>query len=299
MANTVTLLGTSQTAIPERPQIWTNGQTEYGAVGRLKLCRIEVTRHRVGTPLDWSPGSRHPAVKVVMQIFGTSIFEQDGECLAVAPGNAIAYDLSRPHCLVNPSRTTQLVVIVPKELALRHGFPALPVMAQPFSTREGVGRLAFDLVNSTFIELPAISRGCRNELAQTILNLLFLPLPARPTSRAVPAPGNGLPRQIKVFIDANLHDPDLSIDSIAAALNCSKRYLHMAFAGEGTTIARYMWSVRLDHCRRDLETSPQSTITEIAFSWGFNSSSHFSRLFKERYGFSPSRLLHSADRRAG
>jgi len=100
-----------------------------------------------------------------------------------------------------------------------------------------------------------------------------------------------LPQKIKDFIAANLHDPDLSIDAIAVALNCSKRYLHMAFASEGTTIARYIWMARLENCRRDLERARRGTVTDIAFSWGFNSSSHFSRLFKERFGISPSRLL--------
>jgi AraC family transcriptional activator of tynA and feaB len=110
-----------------------------------------------------------------------------------------------------------------------------------------------------------------------------------PSSR--PASSNPLSQKIKDYIAVNLHDPDLSIDGIAASLNCSKRYLHMAFASEGTTIARYIWSVRLENCRRDLETARPGTVTDIAFSWGFNSSSHFSRLFKERFGVSPSRLL--------
>jgi AraC-like DNA-binding protein len=106
-----------------------------------------------------------------------------------------------------------------------------------------------------------------------------------------PASGKPISQKIKDYIGTNLHDPDLCIDGIASAFNCSKRYLHMAFACEGTTIARYIWSVRLEKCRRDLESARRGTVTDIAFSWGFNSSSHFSRLFKERYGVTPSRLL--------
>jgi AraC-like DNA-binding protein len=33
------------------------------------------------------------------------------------------------------------------------------------------------------------------------------------------------------------------------------------------------------------------SLTELAFAWGFSSSSHFSRSFKRRFGLSPSALL--------
>ena len=95
--------------------------------------------------------------------------------------------------------------------------------------------------------------------------------------------------QVKTYIDTHLRDPDLAIGQIAAALNLSRRYLHMCFAAEGASIADYLWQARLDQCRRDLECGGR-TVTDIAFACGFNSASHFSRLFKRRFGQPPSRL---------
>ncbi len=68
----------------------------------------------------------------------------------------------------------------------------------------------------------------------------------------------------------------------------------MCFADEGLSITEFIWIERLDQCRRELEEAapPGRTITEVAFSWGFNSSSHFSRLFKKRFGAPPSRTRH-------
>jgi AraC-like DNA-binding protein len=37
-------------------------------------------------------------------------------------------------------------------------------------------------------------------------------------------------------------------------------------------------------------------ITEIAFGWGFNELTHFSRAFKERYGVSPRDWRHRSSR---
>ena len=78
-------------------------------------------------------------------------------------------------------------------------------------------------------------------------------------------------------------------EQIAATLNCSKRYLHKVFEVEGVSISDYIWRLRLDHCREDLVNSAchAKSITDIAFSWGFNSSAHFSTAFKDRFGFSP------------
>jgi AraC-like DNA-binding protein len=270
-----------------------DGQIEYGAIGRLKLCQIEASRHRVALPTAWAGDGKHPVIKVVLQTQGTSIFEQDGRRVTLSPGDCIAYDVSRPHRITNPAATKHLVVIVPKELALQHGFRPNDAASHRFSAREGIGRLAFDLINTTFKEMPAISPDCGGKLAESILNLLFLPLPQNRGAETGLSPSEMMKRQIKSYIRRNLHDPDLCIEHIAAALNCTKRYLHMAFASEGTTIAKYIWMVRLEECRHELETAHGSgiTVTDVAFSWGFNSSSHFSRVFKEKFGVSPSHFL--------
>lgn len=57
---------------------------------------------------------------------------------------------------------------------------------------------------------------------------------------------------------------------------CGKGNLHKLFRDEAETLGEYIWQARLAR-----------SITEIAFSWGFNISPHFSRVFKERYGLSP------------
>ena len=48
---------------------------------------------------------------------------------------------------------------------------------------------------------------------------------------------------------------------------------------------------RLDRCRSDLEAARRTeSITSIALRWGFNDPSHFSRLFRRRYGVAPRAL---------
>ena len=91
--------------------------------------------------------------------------------------------------------------------------------------------------------------------------------------------------------------PDLCIDQISAELGCSKRYLHMLFSERGTTVSDYIWQARLQNCRQELEAHAGKTITDVAFSWGFSSSSHFSRVFRKYFGVVPS-SIHKAQQGA-
>lgn len=162
------------------------------------------------------------------------------------------------------------------------------------SWSDDVGRLAQALARVALDERP--SRAAQEaELAGTILSLLDVSLRSRAEQpRSLPSPAETLRRRVKTYIRLHLRDPDLTIDRIASALSCSKRYLHMCFADEGLSITEFIWMERLDQCRRELEKDTPSgrTITEVAFSWGFNSSSHFSRLYKKRFGAPPSRTRH-------
>ena len=88
----------------------------------------------------------------------------------------------------------------------------------------------------------------------------------------------------------HLRDPELSIDGIARALNCSRRHLYNAFAGDDDTLAGYIQRQRLQACVRELGQpgSAARPITEIALSCGFSNLSHFSRVFREHTAMSPS-----------
>ncbi|MFO0490710.1 MAG: helix-turn-helix transcriptional regulator, partial [Curvibacter sp.] len=63
-----------------------------------------------------------------------------------------------------------------------------------------------------------------------------------------------------------------------------------AFSDETQTLAQYIQTLRLEACIRDLHhpMAQSRPITDIALSWGFNNASHFSRVFREHTGMSPS-----------
>lgn len=95
---------------------------------------------------------------------------------------------------------------------------------------------------------------------------------------------------VKAKIRQRLKDPDLTLDSIAAANRISLRYLHWLFEGSGQTAWQFISAERLDGCKRDLANPAfkEVGIFEIGLGWGFGNAAHFSRKFKASANMSPS-----------
>jgi AraC-like DNA-binding protein len=265
------------------------GRVNYTTVSKLKLCQIEASQHRISPRLKLS---EHPFVKILFQTYGISHFEQGGRRIEIVPGDCLAYDVACPHTIVSPSLTRHEVVIVPKELLQERGFRLAKMSACKLSARTGTGRIAYDFVHAAFDEATKLSPNNAIGVADSLIDLLLLPLREADTlfDRAGP---EAMYVRAQAFIREHLRDPELSIDQISVALGCTKRYLHMLFSDRGTTVSDYIWHARLQNCRQELETHAGKTITDVAFSWGFSSSSHFSRVFRKYFGFVPS-AIHKA-----
>lgn len=94
--------------------------------------------------------------------------------------------------------------------------------------------------------------------------------------------------KIKQAINQSLRKPDLCVGDLAKQFGCSIRYIQRLFSEEDCTVSKYIRRQRLEGCKRQLADAAwlHHSITEIAFNWGFNSSAHFSRVFREEYGIS-------------
>lgn len=266
-----------------------DGRINYTSVSRLKLCQIEASQHRI-SHTDWRVrSSEHPYVKILFQTYGVSYFEQDGRHIEILPGDCLAYDVSCPHMIVSPSLTRHDVVVVPKDFLEERGFRSEKMSACKLSARTGTGRIAHDFVHAAFDEATNLSPNSAICVADSLVDLLLLPL--RETDAMSDRAGpEAMYVRAQAFIREHLRDPDLCIDQISGALGCTKRYLHMLFSERGMTVSDYIWRARLQNCRQELETHVGKTITDVAFSWGFSSSSHFSRVFRKYFGIVPSSI---------
>lgn len=98
--------------------------------------------------------------------------------------------------------------------------------------------------------------------------------------------------RIRHYIDLHLSDPDLTPTAIASHFKISPRYVHKLYASGDEAVSRYILRRRLEACHRSLSDPSQlaKTVSTVAFEWGFNNTTHFARVFRDRYGVSPSEL---------
>jgi AraC-like DNA-binding protein len=273
-----------------------DARVSYTTISQLKLCHIEVSQHRLAHTVARARSSEHPYVKIHFQTEGVSWFEQDGRRIELRPGDIVAYDVACPHSIISPALTRHDVVIVPKELLRERGFHPERMSACKLSARTGTGRISHEFVHAAFNEAAKLTPNNAAIVADSLIDLLLLPLREADATFDRGGP-EAMYIRAQAFIREHLRDPDLCIDQISAALGCTKRYLHMLFSDRGMTVSDYIWRARLQNCRHELETYGGKTVTDVAFSWGFSSSSHFSRVFRKYFGIVPS-SVHKAQHQA-
>lgn len=100
-------------------------------------------------------------------------------------------------------------------------------------------------------------------------------------------------QRIEQYVRHHLAETTLNPEQIARACRISTRYLHDLFGDTGQTFSQWLREQRLEGARQTLARHPKRSLAQIAYQWGFNDQSHFSRVFKLRYGHTPSEIRHS------
>jgi len=165
--------------------------------------------------------------------------------------------------------------------------------ASTVSGQRGAGHLMIGMIRSLAADIHTLAPQSASAVAESVTQILVAGLASLPAAQRTPVSQRAAyhRQQIQACIRARLHEPGLSVAGIAADLRLAPSSLHRAWqgAGEGGTIAEWIWAQRLDAARRDLCNPAQRarSISAIAFAWGFNDAAHFSRAFRARFGCAP------------
>ena len=91
------------------------------------------------------------------------------------------------------------------------------------------------------------------------------------------------------YIDDHIHQP-IKIKDMANELEYSENYIYKIFKELiNMSCQDYILTIKLYNALKDLLTTDEN-ISDIAFNNGFNSLYHFSKVFKQKYGYAPSNL---------
>jgi AraC-like DNA-binding protein len=267
-----------------------DGHVTTAHAGDVVMTKLEATRHRVMRSQRLGHRGDSEYLKIVAPWQGVAVVEQFGRKVSVRPGHWAIYDTSRSYEVANPEYSQHLILMLPRQQLADRSLPLDQLMGRQVGGSLGISRLALEAMRSAYLELPNMSSVAARGTGDLLLQLVHLSLLDLAGRELGLAEQEGFLDRVRMYVEQQLRNPSLSIDHIATALHCSKRHLHKAFSAEPETLGVYILRKRIEACQRDLK-SPELrhlSLTEIAFSWGFNHSAHFSRAFREHAGMSPS-----------
>ena len=263
---------------------------KYASIADLLLCKLSTSvPHRIIRTEAVVRQDERGYVKAVLQTKGCSIVEQSGRRALLHPGEWMVYDANQSYSVAIPDRAEMSIVMMPRGRILTRDFEFHRLVLRRLSGHRGLGKLIWSLISATFDQIPEIQSASSHDVADIVTQMIRLALDGFSNGCAPVDSKETLRDRVKSYISCRLGDPELSITRLATVTGCTKRYLHMVFQQEGMTISDYIRKLRLEHCRRDLSNPAYArrSITDIAYSWGFNNSNHFSRCFRNEFGVSP------------
>jgi len=267
------------------------GQMRARVLDRMSVVEVSATSHEVHrTPaLIAQAGERY--FKLNLQLEGTGLLIQDNREALLRPGDLAIYDTNRPYTLAFEDEARMMVVMFPCDaLSLPTDYVG-QLAAVRMAGSTGLSGIVGQFIRQLSENLEVLSGPSGSRLATNALDLVSTMLHAEMDI----APDRMKPQallavSVREYIEANLSDPQLSPASIAAAHFISTRHLHNVFHESGTTVASWIRSQRLDGTRRELRDPLHAgkSVGTVAASWGFLDAAHFSRIFRDAFGVSPS-----------
>lgn len=263
--------------------------TAVGRIGLLSLCRTYVSDSFSGGRLRASRGNERNAY--VLMLVEAGLVQFRGRCDGIAnPGDLVL--LNADHALESQQVVSgySLAVSIPARTLRLLYAEADDWCLIPLPSTEGSPAILRQCLTSYWRTQAGLARGECSDLAMAMIHLIgacFRPQAghARIDSRAMQTHF----LRVRALVDEHLTDPDLSADMVAERLGISKSYLWTVMNAADTTLGRFVLAQRLERSRQMLADPCMTcrTISEIAFSLGFQDLSHFSRRFTERFGRSP------------
>lgn len=267
------------------------GSIAFTQLATLSLTQVTATAQRVHrTPAKISQ-STEDYFLVSIQTSGHGLVVQDDREAHLAPGDFAVYDSTRPYTLAFDGDFQQYVLVIPGRLLRMEVPSAERLTASTVSGLHGAGHLMFSMIHTLAADIGTLAPESARPIADSVIQILIAGLTTLPAAKQRPLPQLRLYHleRIKACVRKRLRDPQLTVASVAADLKMSSSSLHRTWSAETCSLGDWIWAQRLDAAHRDLCNPGMlgRSVSEIAFSWGFNDAAHFSRAFRLRFGCTP------------
>jgi AraC-like DNA-binding protein len=208
-----------------------------------------------------------------------------GDTTVIGPGAIHLIDQSREIVEISAAHA-QHTVFLPHVVV---GYdPSRHPVWLSFPLDRPIGRLLGDAMTAFIRELPRATADEAPPLEAGFIGLARGLLSGALDSAEDESVAEARLRVMKRHLDRRLSEPELGIASLLGAFGATRSTIFRDFRGDGG-VDRYILDRRLERAFADLasRTGRRGIVREVLEAWGFESASHFSRLFRERYGMTP------------
>ncbi len=248
-------------------------------------CRSAPLRGRRATPE--LRRTDQDTVGVLLVTEGRERVRQGDTTAELTAGDVLCWHSAAPVQFEVVEAVRKVTLLVPTDrLAVRTRRGRVGPVALPASS--ALGRLLAGHLR-TLAEVGG-QLGTGDALLAVDVALDLLVRGAEPVSGGPGGAVEALAARALTAIETDLDDPDLTPTALAGRLGVSPRYLHLAFASTGTTVAAHIRRRRLERIARDLADPRLAawSLTDLAHRWGFGDASQLSRAFRAVYAETPS-----------
>ncbi len=267
---------------------------ENWAFGDLQISKVFASASNVEHGSLEVAASNDDMHLVHLQISGTSRNKQGNNEALLKPGEFTICNSAMPYSLSFDYPIEMMVMRVPAYVMSNY----FEIQRNFFGTTlnknsvHGAGHLfANNLIQLWQCRKSALPIAQLNTLSQASLSMLSCHLGSMYELGTTEheARERGALSALKYYVAQNLNDTDLTSEQVAFANKITSRTLRSKFAAEGTTFSKYLLEQRLQKSKNML-TTPEYIgykLIDIALMCGFQSPSHFSTRFSDRFGCSP------------
>ena len=257
-----------------------------GPVGVFTVSGTPQVVRRTTNAVRRSPGD---LIKVCMQLHGRAIVQQGSHEVSLAPGELAVYDTGRPYKIRLEGAWTCAVMALPRDAIGLSESDLDRWMHRVYPAAHGPGSVLSHFVVSTVAYPETLGAAAAAKLGEAGSTLLAGTLLDDGDLGGTDAPAD-MRAHVIGYLRAHLDDPQLSRSSIAAAHHMSARTLDRLFADQPWSVSGLIRHERLEAVRRDLEDPAKRHrgVAALAARWCFFDAAHFSRLFRQHYGYPPS-----------
>ncbi|WP_178126483.1 MULTISPECIES: AraC family transcriptional regulator [Pseudomonas] len=230
-------------------------------------------------------------LKVLFMIAGLSLLSQGAREVALKAGTWTLYDPTTPYRIDSDDGAECLALALPVrdvwpwQRFVEHETTAVqPIRGNALLAMQSM-RLCLDGgIDPGLDDLSSFGESIALLMGSAVSRAIepLLPIAANKTSHI-------LLLRAQEQVRNHYHDPELTVDSLAQALQVSRRTLYNALQAAEQTPQRLILRYRLDAFRRALANPALShkTLTELGLDVGFSDIAHFSRLFRKHFGLTP------------